>query len=129
MLDRCSYWEIKGIKKEKGNKAKFICVARSHPRWWKGKCFESLAPSKQLLGLIKNNGLSWEEYKAMYLGEIIRRDTTDKLLKAIWKSAQLEDVYLVCWEKTLEDTMDTKCHTIILIDMINRLAREQVWYC
>lgn len=130
MLRRCSYFEIKGIRKDYEEQEKpyptFYCVALSHPKWWKGKCFSPLAPSARLLGLVKKGKVSWEEYRLTYLAEIMNRKSVRNILMAIWKQAQQEEVFLVCWEKTIEDT---KCHTIILLNLIEQLAVNERWYC
>lgn len=129
MLRRCSYFEIKGIKKEYEEQEKdyptFYCVALSHPRWWKGKCFSPLAPSATLLSLVKKGKVLWEEYRLNYLAEITSDRSAYEVLKAIWKQAQQEDVFLVCWEKTVENT---ECHTIILLDLIDQLSTKERWY-
>ena len=133
LLKRCSYWEINTIVaeyKEIGEATPiFCCVARSHPKWWKGQCFNSLAPSKRLLDSHIKDKIAWEDYVEQFMKEMKNSEVVQQMLMALWKQTQSQDVYLVCWERTEPSMMDTHCHTVLLIDYTNELATEQRWYC
>ena len=133
MLNRCSFFEIKKIKEpfrdNKEDEPHFYCVARSHPKWWKGSCFPSAMPSKSLLSAIKKGNITWEQYTDIFTQEILSNTKAKSLLKALWKQSQHEEIYLVCWEKTERNMMDTKCHTILLMEMAESLARDDAWTC
>lgn len=129
MLKRCSFFEIKKIVKDYGDNVRFRCVARSHPRWWEGECYTKLAPSKSLLDAIKAKRITWDQYIDIYCQEVLGREGAYSLLKALWKQAQNENLYLVCWERSEPNMMETECHTVLIIEMAEALAVDEKWTC
>ena len=128
MLSRCSFFEMKQVRESPDDD--FLGVARKCPAWWKGSHYLSLAPSEELLSAVKRRTIFWNEYIELFRDEICNNPKALELLKAIWKYAQSHNVYLVCWEKTDQDNIyDTRCHTIILMELAERLAKEANWSC
>ncbi|MHA1229226.1 MAG: DUF488 domain-containing protein [Candidatus Helarchaeota archaeon] len=77
-----------------------------------------LAPSWELLRKAKNEAMSFEEYRKLFIKEISEnKDAIDKLFE-IRETAKKRDVYLICYEKD-----SSKCHRSILIEIIENLWR------
>ena len=132
MLLRCAFSEIKSIQKQvkdQDPQPSFYAVARGVPVWWRGSSFQKLAPSWDLIKDGKAKKISWTEYEDRFLEEILCRKGIINLLKAIWKMSEQQDVYLVCWEKTEKEMMDTECHTVTLIALVQELSYDQKWSC
>lgn len=86
-----------------------IGITRFPPKWWKGKNFLMLAPSQNLLFNYKNNNISQEEYKKIYLKEL----EDNKLTPEIILNHLPIKVILLCYEKPNEF-----CHRHILADWL-----------
>jgi len=74
-----------------------------------------LAPSKSLLADWKTKKITWSEYEARYIRQILSDPDAVKYMRAIKELATKVDVYLYCYEKK------PPCHRFILIELINAL--------
>ena len=101
-------------------KLKQISVAQFNPSWYNGVSFPELAPSKELLGDYKYNGISQEEYKIRYLNELSRPAAMRSIekLKEMTETSD-RDIILLCYEVS-EDF----CHRHLLADFLNQYEPE-----
>ena len=99
--------------------AKIISIARYAPIYFKGTCWDVLAPSKELLYQYKYSGIDEEEYTNQYLKELQQRNK-EAVRQALW---QLEDQYgnviLCCYEKK-----NNFCHRHILAEWLDIGIKE-----
>jgi len=76
-----------------------------------------LSPSWQLLQKYKDEGLTFDEYIPIFLYEMERPECQTKIHELANRS-QLQDVFLVCYEKS-----DDQCHRRLL----KKLIDEQIY--
>ena len=87
MITESNFFDYKG---DRG-----VAISRTTPKWWKGRRYLSLAPTKGLLTLWKGGHLEEEDYEDIYL-----RDVLNHLNKEKVKEDLGEDAVLLCWERT-----------------------------
>lgn len=84
----------------------------------------SFAPSEKLLKDYKEDREDWEGYTERYLLE--QRNHYKKSpedFEKLLKEAENEDLVLLCYEKF--EGPKTKCHRMILYDILKKVAKEK----
>jgi len=73
-----------------------VAISRTQPKGWKGRVYEELAPSWQLLNMVKMAGkrLDPKEYACRYREEVLSSLDAQKVFDDLD-----EDAILLCWEK------------------------------
>jgi len=94
-----------------------ISIAQFNPNWYNGVSFPELAPSQELLGAYKYNGLTQTEYEERYTKELRRPEAIRSIEKLKQRALESErDIVLLCYEIPGEF-----CHRHILAKLLNNL--------
>lgn len=109
-----TYFAILDKKRELYPDAVFISVARVTPKNAKvDQVYLALAPSIKLITAYNDGkGISWEEYTQRYKKEIDNTEAETDLL-VLSRMAEINDIFLVCYEKT-----GRNCHRHILLEIL-----------
>lgn len=75
-----------------------VSIARYTPRWYLGKCYNELAPSKELLKLYNLHHITNDEYTTKFL-EYLHTLDVDTVLRDLQLIGNLNDIILICYEK------------------------------
>lgn len=78
-----------------------------------------LSPSWELLNYAKENEISFEEYKKLFIKEIKENPEAKKRINELREIAKDKVVFLVCYEKF---PYKQGCHRIIIKEMIENLS-------
>ena len=81
-----------------------ISIARYSPYWYKGKTFQELAPSENILNKYHNGQISKTQYDSLYFKELNLKDKA-QILEQLEAISGGQDVALVCYEKE-----QIRCH-------------------
>jgi len=111
MLKETYLAKMKQIAKENPDAA-FIVVTRS--------AGHVLSPSWNLLNDYKDGRIDWAQYTERFRHEM-DCDSCIAEMKRIWELSQMKDVFLVCYEKPVEN-----CHRHILIDLMKSYYGTEV---
>tara|TARA_Y100000310_G_scaffold284177_1_gene306797 strand:- start:8077 stop:8487 length:411 start_codon:yes stop_codon:yes gene_type:complete len=103
-----------------------ISIARfTRPRISGGidEIMDSFAPSKELLRSYKDNKTTWPKFKSRYLSEQrghYRQSPED--FEGLLERAEDENLVLLCYERF--EGQETKCHRMILYDILKKVAEK-----
>lgn len=70
-----------------------VCIARSHPRGYHGRCYRPLAPSAALLRGYKAARIDAATYAQQYRAEVLDLQDPERVVEALGT-----DAILLCWE-------------------------------
>ena len=76
----------------------FVSIARFNPYWYKGKTFQELAPSENILNKYRNGQISKTQYDSLYFKELNLKDKA-QILEQLEAISGGQDIALVCYEK------------------------------
>jgi hypothetical protein len=71
-----------------------VAISRGVPRWFKGRVYDPLRPSWNLVEAAKSGTITTEEYERRYRAEIL-----DGLDPAVVRRELGDDAILLCWER------------------------------
>ena len=74
-----------------------------------------LSPSQALLDYAKDNNISFDAYKELFLEELRKNGYVPEKLKTLKKIGEERMIFLVCYEKDA-----SKCHRSIVKDILER---------
>jgi uncharacterized protein YeaO (DUF488 family) len=71
-----------------------VAISRGVPRWFKGRVYDPLRPSWNLVEAAKSGTITFEEYERRYRAEVL-----DGLDAAAVRRELGDDAILLCWER------------------------------
>ena len=93
-----------------------VAISRGVPRWFKGRVYDPLRPSWELVNEAKSGAITSEQYERLYRAGVLA-----KLDPATVRRELGDDAILLCWERP-----DAPCHRRIVARWLEEGLGTQV---